>query len=181
MSYQSLGDKAGFNSNHVRNAESSSSMPLGTPVCFQLNGTEDGLAVVLPASASASKCQSFFAGVVTDASGIAAGKIGNVQQFGIVRNALIKRTTRAASTDNWAASMQSIAAEAFLAIDTTDNCFVTTAGTVTIAASDAVTITYTNRPYAFMAQSVVSAASTVSTSGSNLVFTQLVKAILRGM
>ena len=181
MRFQTLGDKAEFTTTHVRNAETSTTIPIGTPVCLQLNGTEDGLAVILPASASQTQADCFFFGVVTDANGILAGHIGQVQQYGYCRNALVRMRTRAASTDNWGASAQSQATGVLLAVDTVYNCFVSTAASVAFASTDAGTITYTRIPYAFLASSIVSVASTVSSGGSNLALTVLTKVFLRTM
>src|SRR5688572_7673296 len=132
MRFQTLGDKADFV--EVR-ARAISATPKGTPVCLQLNGTEDGLAVILPSAAtSQALADCFFYGVARDT--YAANQLGNFITFGYVRQAIIRRATRggSATSDNWAGST-SIAKQVLLSIDTVNNCF-STAGVATTTAAE---------------------------------------------
>ena len=160
----------------VRN-DSSSAMPLGTPVGLSLDGTEDGLAVKLPADMSTQALADiFFFGVITDAT-IAANAIGNSQTFGLVQKAVIRRGTRAASTDNWAGST-SIAKGVLLMCDTVNNCFSTLANASSFASTDTIA---SRGAFAFLAQDVASFASTGSTSGSNTALTTYAKVFVRSL
>jgi hypothetical protein len=152
----------------VKNAESSSAIAAGTPLVLACNGTDDGLAVVLPATAGNAKTGTFPYGV-TQAS-IAAGMYGEAVIFGIVTNAVLVRGTRAASTDSWTSS-GSFASGAVLMIDTVNNAFISTVGSLA-ATSFA--------PIAVLAQSQVSfAASASATSDSRTANTVAVKAFIR--
>ncbi len=166
MNFQTLGDKAGFVNDRVRNDESSATMALGTPVCLSLDGTEDGLAVLLPSSMSSQAlADSFFYGVVQDAAGIAAAHLGNVQKHGISNNAKVLRATRSDDSANWVGST-SIAKGVLLSLDTVNNVFSTDVGSVTFASNTTVSMYPGRSPYAFLAQSIASFASTNSTATS---------------
>lgn len=82
----------------VKNAEAVT-IPAGTPVVYAMNGTDDGLAVILPSSAGSTKMQTFVAGVTV--KDILPGRLGEIQVYGFNRKSLIFRGTRAASTDSW--------------------------------------------------------------------------------
>lgn len=100
MRFPTLGDKANFISANVRNDESSATIQPGQPVILAVDGTEDGLAVVLPTSATAARIGAFNFGVATMM--IAPATIGEVQLNGMYGRAAIVLQTRAASTDTWA-------------------------------------------------------------------------------
>jgi hypothetical protein len=89
----------------IRNAEASASIPAGTPVTLVLNGTNDGLDVVLPSTAGDAKNGAFKYGIAT--STLIAGAYGESQAFGFCPYALMTKMTRAASTDSWTSSASS--------------------------------------------------------------------------
>ena len=153
----------------VKNAESSSAIPLGTPVVLNLNGTNDGLEVVLPASAAAQVNSAVF-GVSTEE--IAAGKYGEVQCFGFCRQVVMRRLTRAASTDSWA-STASQAVGVLFDVDTVNNAV--SVGAASVGATDFL-------PWGILAESLPAIASSASaTSDTRTAITTYVKAFLRMM
>lgn len=160
---------------------SGASMPKGTPVTLDLDGTRDGLTVILPSGATdQATCDQFFYGIVKDT--IASTEYGPVQLFGVVREAILRRATRggSATSDNWAGST-SIAKGVLLSIDTVNNCFSTAAGSNTVGET---TVTYINsrRAFAFLAASVISFASTDSVATSNgSALTVLAKVFVRAL
>lgn len=85
----------------VKNAETVT-IPTGTPVVYAFNGTDDGLAVILPSSSTAAKIAVFQAGVAVH--DILPGRMENVQVYGFNRKSLFVRGTRAASTAAWASA-----------------------------------------------------------------------------
>jgi len=177
MRYQTLGDKPGFVEERIRNDEASANIPKGTPVVLTLDGTEDGLAVVLPSSAgSQALADMFLFGVASDV--VEPARLGNATKFGIARQAILRRATRAASTDNWVGST-SIAKGVLLRLDTVNNCFSTAASIVTTATDTVVTISYHHRPNAWLAEDVASFASTASTTGAATALTVFAKAFVR--
>jgi len=176
MTFQTLGDKPDFMDAFVRNDEATS-IPRGTPVILALDGTEDGLAVELPASSSQALADRFAFGVALDI--IATGAIGKARMFGVVREGLIRRATRAANTDNWAGST-SIALGVLLSIDTVNNCFSTSPDTVSYDSNASITLSMYRSPLAYLAESLISFNSTSSTGtvyGTAL--TQLKKVFVR--
>ncbi len=104
----------------VKSAEASATIPRGTPVCLVMNGTDDGFAVVLPATGGAAKANLFNYGVVIDA--IAPKEETDSIVYGLVPYALVTRATRAASSDSWTSSA-SVAVGVMLAVDTINNAF----------------------------------------------------------
>lgn len=179
MRSQTLGDKAEFATAHVRFG---SATPVGTPVVLSLNGTEDGLAVILPSAATTQAlADQFFFGVARDT--YAANDIGDVQLFGYVRNIILLRATRggSATSDNWAGST-SIAKGVLLSIDTVNNCFSTAPASGTMASNTTATTYATQRPFVFLAADVASFASTDSVATSNgSALTVLAKAFIRAL
>lgn len=156
-----LGDKNSQFVATVINGETTNAIPVGTPVAYVMNGTNDGYAVVLPATAGASKATTFFAGIYAGPqSSLAAGAIGDVVFGGIVTNALITLQTRATSTDSFN-SAQSLAVGAVLQVDTVGNRL--TAG-ATVGASN-------QAPLMALAQTVgvVASSSSASTNTSTAV------------
>jgi hypothetical protein len=151
---------------NVKSGEASSSIPKGTPVVLELNGTDDGLAVVLPATGGTAFCAAAF-GVTTAA--LAAGATGQVQAFGFNRYSIIRRGTRAASSDSWTSSA-AMSTGQLLVIDTVNNCFSTAAS---LAASAFL-------PLGLLVESVASvAASATATSDTRTVITTSAKTFLR--
>jgi len=107
----------------VKNAESSAVILAGQPAIFNMNGTDDGLAVVLPTSSTAAKIASFTAGVVV--KDIPVGTLQNVQVYGLNRHTKIVRATRAASTNDWASnSSNSFAIGDILVVDSVNNAWI---------------------------------------------------------
>lgn len=122
----------------VRNSEATADIPKGTPLILNLSkaaqpttandgaaiGYEDGLQVVLPATATATPTYMFPYGVATDI--IKNNQLGASQIFGVIAYALVLRATRAASTDSWTSSNSASSVGGyFLSIDTVNNCFAT--------------------------------------------------------
>lgn len=102
----------------IKNDESSATITAGQPVCFVYDGTDNGLAVVLPSSGAAIKAHTLFAGIAIDT--IAAGQYGESILSGHCRAIRVLRQTRAASTDAWA-STPAFAVGDYLAVDTVNN------------------------------------------------------------
>lgn len=127
---------ANVNDIAVSNAETVS-IPQGTPLVFKLGVTKnpssytnghpagyyDGLYVVLPSTAGATS-DLFGCGVAL--GNIAIGVMGKARTGGIISYALLKRGTRAATTDSWASSA-ALAASVLMAKDTVNNVFSTVA------------------------------------------------------
>src|SRR6185436_14861164 len=120
MRISTVGNKSDHVAIVVKNGEASASIPRGTPLVLALNGTDDGLAVVLPASATAQKAGTQQMGVALGT--MAAGTTGEAIVYGIAPYAIITRATRAASSDSWSAS-GSHSNFWVLAIDTLNNAF----------------------------------------------------------
>lgn len=102
-------------------------IPNGTPICFVFNGTDDGLAVVLPNTGGAAKATTLFAGVVeftgtSAGTGLPVGSIGDAFFFGMVTNAKVLVATRAATTAVWP-SYAALALGDALGVDTVNNAF----------------------------------------------------------
>lgn len=86
----------------VINGETSEVEP-GTPVCFKFDATDDGIEVVLPATAGAAKADTLLAGIVVEKNlPITLPKTGLAQVYGYCRVTKIVRQTRAATTDSFA-------------------------------------------------------------------------------
>ena len=137
-----------------KNAETSATLGLGTPVVLAFNGTDDGLAVQLPATVaavSAAKNSGFPAGVVVSPNGILAGAIGDVQTWGLCLQAKIVAATRSATSAAWV-SYASQDTGAVLEVDTVANAF-------NIQGS---TVAQQYLPYAVLAQSYASSTTQAS-------------------
>lgn len=174
MRFKSNGNKADVVGVVVRNADTVT-IPPGTPVCLVMNGTNDGLDVVLPNTGGASKAHAFLFGAVISpvgpgVNGIPANGYGETQIMGVNGAIVLLRGTRAASTDSWT-STASIASYVVLTIDTVNNAFQSSGGTQAATAY---------LPFAVLAQSVASVvASASATSDTRTALTQSVKAFLR--
>lgn len=120
MNFPPVGNKADHITMRIKSAETTLTIPKGTPVCLAVNGTDDGLAVVLPATAGAAKANSFAFGVAL--SDHVPNDYANAMMFGIVPYALVTRMTRAATTDSWTSSA-SVPIGELLALDTLNNAF----------------------------------------------------------
>lgn len=129
----------------VRNGEASANIPTGTPLILNLSsaaqpttasdgrgvGFEDGLQVVLPATAGANPSLNFVYGVALGQ--ILNNQLGEALITGVASFALVTRATRAASTNSWSSSASSSLAGGFLlSVDTLNNAFVTYASTASL-------------------------------------------------
>jgi uncharacterized protein (DUF1501 family) len=178
---KSVGNKADLCAVVVRNAEASASIPAGSPVVLVMNGTNDGLDVVLPStSASLQKVQGLQYGVNTRT--MAAGDYGESIVFGFTPTLLLERQTRVSSSNVWASEAARSVGE-YLSIDTVNNYWVTTVstyGVVTNATTD--TIAVQHRPLVALGQTLASYASSASsTADTRTAITASVKAFVRLM
>lgn len=167
----------------IKNAESSSTISVGQPVVLVANGTDDGLAVVLPSTAnSAQKSKGLLFGVAL--SNIAAGYPGEALVFGFHQSLRILRQTRAASTDVWASEAARSVGE-FLSVDTVNNVFVTASsaiGALTVSTGAATVAVGVTNPQAVLMQTLASYASSASsTADTRTAITASVKAFVRMM
>lgn len=138
----------------------------GAPVCLAYNGTQDGLAVVLPATTGTNQlAQGMLYGVNT--LPLAVGALGNAVVFGICFCTLLELQSRTSNSVSWAA-VASMAVGVNLAIDTVNNMWVTAAsGTC---------------PLAVLGQTVAAVAGSASaTSDTRTALTIAVKAFIRLM
>lgn len=167
MRMKQVGNKADVLAVVIRNADTAT-IPLGTPVILVLNGTNDGLDVVLPSTAGASKMHSLAYGV-TIGPAITANSYGEAMIFGFHSNVVLTRQTRSASTVTWA-SEASIASFVLMNIESVANGFQIGA---TLASTNFL-------PFAVLAQSLASyASSATATTDSRTALTAAVKAFLR--
>jgi hypothetical protein len=81
----------------VHNDEASLDIGAGQPCCFNFDGTDNGLAVVLPVTGTVAKHTTGLAGIANNA--IAAGEKGTVQVYGPHDAVKLIKITRATSTD----------------------------------------------------------------------------------
>lgn len=105
-----------------KNGEVSSTLAIGQPVVLALNGTDDGLAVVLPATAGAAKTTGLGIGVVVAPNGIAAGQLGDVQVYGLCLNVKLTAVTRTGTGTVWASYVSGAIGD-ILEIETVSNGF----------------------------------------------------------
>lgn len=174
----------------VKNAESSATIPMGSPVCLKdLNGTDDGVAVVLPATVDADGLSSLLMGVVVapganSSPGIPPGGYGEAQVFGFCPSILMTINTRSASTASWT-SQTSIASGGFqqLIPETVCNGWTTAAPQTFVTGATTATALFANfQPYALLGQSLASqAASASATSDTRTCIYATVKGFLRMM
>lgn len=143
-------------------------IPVGSPVILAMNGTNDGLAVVLPSTAgSLAKIVGFGFGVATTTMQIA--DLGNSVVFGMCYSLLIQLISRA-TTNSWA-TYNALSVGQFLSIDSVNNQFVTAATTTA------------ESPFmAVIAQTLAAGAGTASsTADSRTAITALIQAFVRVM
>lgn len=142
----------------IKNADTVA-IPRGAPVILNMNGTDDGFAVVLPSTAGASKANALAWGISIQS--IPVGSRDDVFAVGYVPYALVQYATRAASSNSWTSSA-SIAALAVLTIDTINNALNTAAATVATNIS----------PYAVLLDNIASfAASATATTDTRTALT----------
>lgn len=171
MRFQTLGDKREIVSLRCRASEAISA---GQPVCLEVDGTEDGLSVALPATAGADFAHALFFGVALET--LAANQLGDVQVFGFCSSArIIRAMTRSATSANWV-SVATQAKNVALDILTASNAFQTVVGT--IAATGFL-------PFAVLAETLAGIASVASgtsdTDNTITYFTTSAKIFLRAM
>jgi hypothetical protein len=175
------GDKAEAIVNPVRNRETST-IPVGTPVALVLDGTRDGLDVVLPATAAAAKAHTLSYGVAKTA--LPAGQLGNAQAYGFCRQSVMIVRSRSATDANWA-STAARAVGVGLKVDTANNAFdyfaAPTSYVTGSAASDTLAMNFDGfMPKAVLAEALASATTVASTAEDTRVYsTSLVKTFLR--
>ncbi len=120
-----VGNKAGKISATVKNGETSSSIPRGTPVILKLttaSATDDGLAVVLPSTAGDPVSYACKFGVITET--LAVGNLSESILFGVANYALVTLSTRSTTgTGGGSWSTVSQASGVGLGIDTANNAF----------------------------------------------------------
>lgn len=97
MRFKQVGNKADTVFIVVRNADAND-IPMGAPVFFTMNGTNDGVDVIDATSAAGAK-QEFFAGIAGTI--IPQNSFGECQVFGLCQNTRVVTITRAASTDSY--------------------------------------------------------------------------------
>ncbi len=171
MRFKQVGNKKDVCAVVIKNAESSASIPQGTPVTLVLNGTDDGIAVVLPSTAGDAKNGAFKYGIATTT--IAAGAFGEAQVFGHNSYSLFTRATRAASSDSWTSSA-SIASGIALGYDSINNALVGNASMV-----GSLGTLHANIVLASSVSSI--AASATATSDTRTAITVSVKTFIRMM
>jgi len=166
MRMKTVGNKRDSMAVVIYNDEASASIPVGAPVVLSLSGTQDGLAVVLPATAADKKQSTFGYGVCLGKNGqsMAPKDFGEAQVFGLNSNVKLLRT-RATSTDPYV----SLDVGLLLKAESVSNAFVTAA---TNGASAFI-------PNAALAFSVAAIASTAASTATG--FTSTCVAFLRMM
>lgn len=166
----------------IKNAEASASIPAGSPVTLIANGTDDGLAVVLPSSGvTAMRNQGLKYGVNTAL--ITTGQYGNAVVHGMTNNLLLQRQTRGNSTDVWA-TQAVLSIGQYLTVDSTNNRFITTVstiGVVTNATTDTLALTIYNPDYVAFQSLASFASSASSTADTRTAITASIKAFVRIM
>lgn len=131
-------------------------------------GWEDGLQVVLPATAGATNAHTFFYGVATGP--IIAQQLGETMVHGVCQAAVF-RQSRANTTSPWTAQASAPAFGLGLDVDTVNNCFSTIASTATPSTG-----------LLAMVDDLKAVASSASNpSDTRLVLTQLSRAFIRQM
>lgn len=147
----------------VKNAEAVT-IPAGVPVAYAMNGTDDGLAVVLAATSGANFAN-FVAGITTKA--IEPGKLGEVQVYGFSKSVKLARATRAATNAAWP-TMAAAANGITLGVDTALNAV--SAGAASML-----------DPFIVLAEAVAAGPTLASNAGSGTVYLQAVRTFLRFM
>ena len=98
-------------------------IPPGTPVFLVLNGTNDGVAVVLPSTGGATKANYFY-GVYAEGLALPVNDYGPAQVWGLFNSAVVIGQTRSASTANWS-SLAAFSTGQALSVLTSQNAFQT--------------------------------------------------------
>lgn len=165
----------------VHNADTVT-IPSGAPLVLKMNGTNDGVDVVLPSTSGAlNLIIGLMYGVNTKA--LAVGAYGEGVVYGLTNTLLLIRQTRASSTNVWATEAARSVGE-FLTVDTVNNGFLTvTSSYLAVTASTAAAAgTLTYNPMAVLAQTLASYASSASTTAdTRTAITAAVKAFVSMM
>jgi len=143
----------------------------GMTVVYAMNGTDDGLSVILPQNSTAAKVNAFTAGIAVH--DIQVGQLENIQVYGFNRKTLVVRGTRAASTDAWP-TMASIGVAEALTLNSLVNAMQPGG---TIAAGNI-------QPFAVAAEQIAAGPTLAATNnggnpGSATVYYQAIKSFLR--
>jgi hypothetical protein len=104
-------------------------IPVGTPLVLALNGTDDGLAVVMPTTAGAAKTEALFYGVAVQNLPYNTDTQGYCLRSGYFNNAVLVIATRSASSASWSSSA-SFGTFYALTVDTINNAFTTVSASV---------------------------------------------------
>jgi hypothetical protein len=148
-----VGNKQDHIAVNIKNADTAT-IPRGAPVVLNMNGTDDGLSVVLPSTAGAGKTEGLMYGVcLAQAPGLAVGQIDYSMLLGYSSYTLVTVMTRSATTASWASAASS-AALAELIVDRANNAF--------SIASTSVPTNSAFIPYAVLVDSIATQAGSAS-------------------
>lgn len=177
MRFKQVGNKYDAAFIVVRNS-SAADIPLGAPLFFTMNGTNDGIDII-GANAAAGAKQEFFAGIAAAPSSpssnvIAAGLYGESQVFGLCQNTRVVTITRAASTDSYN-SVTAIVVGDVMQINT-----LTGADAISRSAAGAATAILPNIIAAQSYSSTASQSSSFDTTSRTAITTSL-KTFIRAM
>lgn len=183
-----LGTKPSVRKQNFRSAEASANIPVGAPVVFKMDGTEDLFRAVLPSSASAILARQFFAGINVSGQPVAPNGYGTAQCWGLVPSAIVVNQTRANSSASWSTAAALSAGQA-LTVDTVFDALVpigtgalsfVTGASLTDSAAYQLGTLFANQ--VVLAQSAASAAGSASSSNDTRVkITTALKVYLRLM
>jgi len=121
MNFKRVGDKAEKIFIPVKNDEPSATIKIGSPIVFSFDGTDDGVAVVLPSTAVAAMQAAASVGIM--AGDITPGVTGQAQVYGLCLSTRVVRATRALPTDPWPAAAAVTAKGLQLTMDVVNNAF----------------------------------------------------------
>ena len=170
-----VGNKADKIIMNVKSAEVTASIPRGTPVVLNLtstSGTDDGLGVVLPATAgNAASSPALRYGIVTDT--LAAGALGESILFGYCAYAVAVLETRSTPGTGGASwSTMSQASGCGMGIDTINNALAIGGGTIAGSVES-------NHQDIILLDSITLTASATNTSDTSTVITKAVRVFVR--
>src|SRR6187455_1123312 len=129
MNFKRVGDKAEKIFIPVKSDEPTATMKLGTPVVFSFDGTDDGVAVVLPSTAVAAMQAAAAVGILTQ--DLTPGVTGQCQVYGLCLSTRIVRVTRALTTDPWPSAAAVTTKGLQLTMDVANNAFIVGAAATT--------------------------------------------------
>jgi hypothetical protein len=169
-----VGNKADKIIMNVKSAEATASIPRGTPVVLNLSSTgsaDDGLGVVLPATAGDAATGNMKYGIVTDT--LAAGVLGESILFGYCSYAIAVLETRSTPGTGGASwSTMSQASGVGMGIDTVNNALAIGGGTIAGAIAS-------NHQDIILLDSITMTASATNTSDTSTVITKAVRVFVR--